>query len=545
MSFPARHRGTVAALSALLAVSGIIAIWMAEPPAKPRRFAAGTVPYTISQETTWITEPLRPDGAVDYVAALNQHLSEGVTPENNAVVLLMEVMGSGVIEPEIREEFYRHLGVPVPETTEGALESYWDFLGEHLKSTGRTLSEEERGKLHLETFDESYGGPWQREKFSLVAEWLEENEPAIDLIVEASDRHRMYLPIVVKDQASGLLDYWLFDFKSNMRQFARILSSRFSFFMGEGEIAKAQRDLLALHRLGSLMGSRASVIDSLVGSALDAIAAEGDLLLAQSEQVTADQLAHHRQELANLPPFAPMSEMFDLTERYGYLDIVRTLTFQSNQADGVQINVAAEAGEFLDCPQVKIWKRYPGLELDWDLILKIGNSRFDQTVAALEKPTFAEQRAELAKIKSDVMKLRDQALDPRQLELLAAGSKPVREVISRQFGQELAWMMIENSRMLAVAEMRAALRRELTIIALALAEYKLDHGSYPAELSELAPKYLDAIPLDGFTQEPLKYQRQEAGYLLYSVGANGKDDQGLNGDEADDIAIRVPKPAES
>ncbi len=32
---------------------------------------------TISKETTYITEPLRPDGYPDYIAALNQRASKG------------------------------------------------------------------------------------------------------------------------------------------------------------------------------------------------------------------------------------------------------------------------------------------------------------------------------------------------------------------------------------------------------------------------------------------------------------------------------------
>src|SRR5690606_37492159 len=39
---------------------------------------------TIGKETTFITEPLRPDGYPHYLAALNRRMSEGVTPENNA-----------------------------------------------------------------------------------------------------------------------------------------------------------------------------------------------------------------------------------------------------------------------------------------------------------------------------------------------------------------------------------------------------------------------------------------------------------------------------
>ena len=48
---------------------------------------------TISKETTYITEPLRADGCVDYVAAVKRHCSEGVTPENNAAIPFWQAVG--------------------------------------------------------------------------------------------------------------------------------------------------------------------------------------------------------------------------------------------------------------------------------------------------------------------------------------------------------------------------------------------------------------------------------------------------------------------
>src|SRR5262249_23075355 len=40
--------------------------------------------FTVSAETTYVTGPLDELGYVDYAAALNERLSRGVTPENNA-----------------------------------------------------------------------------------------------------------------------------------------------------------------------------------------------------------------------------------------------------------------------------------------------------------------------------------------------------------------------------------------------------------------------------------------------------------------------------
>ena len=76
-------------LALSLVAAGTSSAFAAEPPAKTKP----RVLVTISKATTYITEPLRSDGYPDYIAALNQRLSKGVTPENNAVVLFWRAMG--------------------------------------------------------------------------------------------------------------------------------------------------------------------------------------------------------------------------------------------------------------------------------------------------------------------------------------------------------------------------------------------------------------------------------------------------------------------
>ncbi len=56
--------------------------------------AAGKIPFTISKETTVATQPLMPDGTVDYVAALNERYGKGATPENNGFVVWLKVVGT-------------------------------------------------------------------------------------------------------------------------------------------------------------------------------------------------------------------------------------------------------------------------------------------------------------------------------------------------------------------------------------------------------------------------------------------------------------------
>jgi len=56
--------------------------------------------------------------------------------------------------------------------------------------------------------------------------------------------------------------------------------------------------------------------------------------------------------------------------------------------------------------------------------------------------------------------------------------------------------------------------------------YRKGHGRYPSSLGELVPGLLDKEPIDPFPGKPLIYKVQGDGVLIYSLGANQKDDGG-------------------
>lgn len=66
---------------------------------------------------------------------------------------------------------------------------------------------------------------------------------------------------------------------------------------------------------------------------------------------------------------------------------------------------------------------------------------------------------------------------------------------------------------------------------LALHAYRDTHGAYPERLQDLVPELLDTLPMDLADGQPLRYRRTDGGYLLYSVGYDGKDDGGQHADE--------------
>ncbi len=66
------------------------------------------------------------------------------------------------------------------------------------------------------------------------------------------------------------------------------------------------------------------------------------------------------------------------------------------------------------------------------------------------------------------------------------------------------------------------------LIACALERHQLVHGGYPEKLDTLSPRFMERIPHDLITGEPVKYHRTDNGqYLLYCMGWNERDDGGV------------------
>jgi hypothetical protein len=75
--------------------------------------------------------------------------------------------------------------------------------------------------------------------------------------------------------------------------------------------------------------------------------------------------------------------------------------------------------------------------------------------------------------------------------------------------------------------------------ALAVERYRATNGGrLPAVLGDLCPNYLAAVPIDPHDEQPLRYVTRGQGYVVYSVGRDGKDDGGVEGK---DVVFAVTK----
>ncbi len=280
-----------------------------ERAGKPKR------PITISKQTTYLVQPLDRDGYVDYLAALNHLDSQGVTPENNAGILLVRAMGTSDLAPEERTRFYQLLGIkPLPEAGPD-LRDFGDFV-ENQRRLPWTKQEEA-------DFDRSMHEPWSRRDLPLVAEWLKANEKPLGLVVAATRRTGCYLPLVEPKQP-GLVGIQ-FPCLDGSRNAARLLVARAMLHIGERKIAEAEEDLLACHRLGRLYGRTPFMIPALVAIAIDSTARQGDVQLMESGGLSAAGALAYQQQLRQLAPLPSMATVIGTSERYMFLDTVSQL----------------------------------------------------------------------------------------------------------------------------------------------------------------------------------------------------------------------------
>jgi hypothetical protein len=91
-------------------------------------------------------------------------------------------------------------------------------------------------------------------------------------------------------------------------------------------------------------------------------------------------------------------------------------------------------------------------------------------------------------------------------------------------GQILHYMMMPAVAASLARKSQADVQLQATRTILALRAYQLTHGKLPPDLNALVPEFLDAVPVDGFDGQPLRYSAEKK--IVYSVGKNLKDDGG-------------------
>ena len=272
-----------------------------------RYVARGGAPVTVSKETTVITEPLRKDGYVDYIAATNKILSKDVTPENNALVPFWNTMGPAGVPLADRAEYFRLLGVN-PPAEDG---NYFISL--------EKFAEKQPGAVGLDVIDgqltKAQERPWTKSEFPVLAAWLEANQTPLEAIIAASRRPRYYSPLI-GDDSGNLLKVTLPAIQG-IRNATQALLVRANLQLAEGKTDACWQDLLATHRLARLCGQGFCLVEALVAQSIDASACREDQAICQTVRLSATDALRMQDELNQLAPLPKTADVIDLAANAG------------------------------------------------------------------------------------------------------------------------------------------------------------------------------------------------------------------------------------
>jgi hypothetical protein len=176
---------------------------------------------------------------------------------------------------------------------------------------------------------------------------------------------------------------------------------------------------------------------------------------------------------------------------------------------------------------------------DWDAVLAAINRWFDRLVTAGRTKDPDQRRRAVAAWSADLEAAKARAKTALQAAAPEASAGTARRPPEVSDALAVTLGQLDSAARLFYVEDFAEAGRRVDQVALALAAYRSEKGNFPASLSALVPGYLEALPGDPYGPRPLVYARKDAGYLLYSTGANGKPDQATGAKYGDDIVLRV------
>ncbi|MDR2440966.1 MAG: type II secretion system protein GspG [Planctomycetaceae bacterium] len=515
------------------------------------------VPTTaISEKTTYITKPLTPDGLeIDVIGAITERFSPKCKPAENGFRYVIERFGikyflggndSPDLQKDISNTIIKQLEISNIEPTV-TYQPIYDYFIERFESIEsiESIDQDKSHEQNIAQEDQKPRSPKTRadDAISLLCKkswnansvmdgvsvtdtihWLEANGEALDEFGKAVRFPVYYAPILTSQDNTPNL--WNTCYEYTFHQvIVRELRIRIMYNLGVGDFEKAKYDVMTIIKLADRQMryfgtyTRFFAAGSMFHYSRDAVLdliCFGNLTKQQLEQLQLD-----------LHQYRTMPEFDDLMFIIRMHNIDSLYRFNSLRFD----------------PDPDPNYNLTPFELE---ITKWGISVFKYFAWT---PEFTKQQVRLDRLEklfgngfsrkqwavfNEQYEKKDRLIDPEdpfyQLLILFfwKGLYQMHSAVISDFATK--YIDSDITSIISVRYKMEALERLLDI-AFALELYRHDHGQYPASLEELVEKYIEKIPDDPYTDgKPFHYDLElqpNTGYLLYSVGANGNDDNGI------------------
>jgi hypothetical protein len=130
----------------------------------------------------------------------------------------------------------------------------------------------------------------------------------------------------------------------------------------------------------------------------------------------------------------------------------------------------------------------------------------------------------------DIMQELMDAMELPANERLLVFNSIQNDVFNKKRGGVLARMIMPAFGRIMQIDSRHLADLRATQTALAIERYRMAEGHLPESLDNLVPAFLEAVPIDPFDGQSLKYRTLEKGFVVYSIGDDLTDEGGAERD---------------
>lgn len=463
---------------------------------------------TVSKETTLLTGPLRPDGTVDYIAALNEKFGAGVTPENNALAALLPAIGTG--EKTLGYENKLQLAALGGEEAEGTFTAWVYEAKENGAANVKTW-------LRVNTqYDDLQLRAWRSSESPEMDRWVKSNESAINTFLSASSRPKFFMPFVSR---SGLLEdssgTQVGDRIFHLAEAVRMHAMR---LLGNGHIERAGSEIQATHRMAALMWCDGNPDDFLDAMRMQDASLKADLAILSDPPIDTGLASAVLSELSCLNGPKNVLEVIGNVNHFEFLDSVQSMAARVRQ-NWDRLNFHSRA-------QLRSMFGNEITQPDWDRVARGGNrflaecDHMPDTVSAAGFKKWVDGQLQLKQKLFSAFKTERRDEQVLTWDYSGRFQWPWVGESRDDYSDRLMWRMLIIAKSYELEEMTSlecSKRLELTRLACALVLYRLDHGSYPARPEVAAAEYHLPAPA-GFWGRPLEYEKDDGGFKLEVLG---------------------------
>jgi hypothetical protein len=465
-------------------------------------------PLQISPATTWIIEPLAPDGLPDYFRAMLTLEPRAIPAESNAAAAVWELIPTTISSDNAIDHSPAHLSaadqVPASERLVMPPPPPDGMEAEEVESILETCAR----------------FPWRAADHPWLARWLDDNSLALDRLAAGARREGWCPPRCLPADRSPtdrfgpttpLLMSLTLPVEGALRSFSNVLLARSMLSVGEGDIPGAWHDIDTLLRYGDkIADSPGSLVCRMVAMTLFARAAHATRIVILDGHLDDALLADMQRSLHSAIDWAPLAESVDTFERLSFLDAMTSM--------------------FADPTKPVSWFSLGPLRilaLDPNVPLTDSNRYLAAMVDAANQPTRDARRRASQEIEDELEARKNAPRGRRQW------FQPWHEVVSEGVSRKTLGLLLPGLKYSLDDDDRAHASLVLADCAAALERYRLATGQPPASLADLVPAFLSEVPLDPFTDTPIGYRIANGRWTLWS-GAVPEDDA------IDDLVVRGP-----